>query len=74
MKVAIFDGALIVTGTANWTRRSLTLLTETVLEIAGGPIVGELRCWFDTQWDTRTEVARVGLEARAYSALVNRLL
>ena len=74
MKVAIFDGGLVVTGTANWTRRSLTLLTETVLEIAGGPVVGQLRRWFDSQWDTRTEEARVGLEARAYSALVNLLL
>jgi phosphatidylserine/phosphatidylglycerophosphate/cardiolipin synthase-like enzyme len=69
MKLALFDRSVLLTGTANWTRRSMEVLTETAFEIAGGPAVADLQAWFDAGWRDRTDPAAVGLQSRALDAV-----
>lgn len=74
MKLALFDGRVALVGTSNWTRRSMTVLTETVLEVSGGPLAPTLRAWFDDNWNGLADDASVGIEARVYDAMARLLL
>jgi len=74
MKLALFDRSIVLTGTANWTRRAVAVMTETVFEIAGCPAVAELQAWFDAGWRDRTDPAVVGLQSRAWDAVFRLIL
>lgn len=74
MKLGIFDGQVLQVGTANWDRRAAEVLTETVLEVAGGPAVTRVRGWFDRNWEHHSEPPAVGYFARVVNWLMRKLL
>lgn len=74
MKFGLFDGQVLLVGTANWDRRAAEVLTESELEIAGGPAVAKVQAWFEKNWATNGHKPRVGFIARISNWLMNRFL
>lgn len=70
MKLGIFDGRVLLVGSPNWDRRGSQVLTETALEVAGGPAVRAVHAWFDGNWERTPEEAEVGYFARLVSYLL----
>jgi cardiolipin synthase len=74
MKLGLFDGTVLLVGSPNWDRRGSQVLTETALEIAGGPAVAAVRTWFEGNWEKTPEQAEVGYFARLVSFLLKNFV
>lgn len=74
MKLGLFDGRVLLVGTANWDRRAANVLSETVLEISGGPAVTQVRRWFDGNWESRGVEPSVGYFAQVANWLMRMFL
>jgi phosphatidylserine/phosphatidylglycerophosphate/cardiolipin synthase-like enzyme len=71
MKLGVFDRSVLLVGSANWERIGCRTSTETVLEIAGGPVVGEIAGSFDELWRSHAERRRVGYASRLLNFLLH---
>lgn len=69
MKLALFDGRVLIAGSANWDRLGCVNACETDLEIAGGPAVSAVDRWFERTWQEHATPARVGIFAHALNDL-----
>lgn len=73
MKLAIFDDKVLFVGSANWDDLAMTRAGETVMEIAGGPVVDHVVSWFQHVWEYQSTEPEFGLVARAFNFLYRKL-
>jgi cardiolipin synthase len=73
MKLAIFDERVLFVGSANWDALAMTRACETVMEVTGGPIVDQVKRWFELVWTEQSTAPEFGVVGRIMNFLYRKL-